>query len=75
MVNSCCIYDLFSSSNSPPKQERQNCTYFVTSPPYDVNKVVGTAIDTSIDSIQHSDSIDVSITTTTSQISDLEKVE
>jgi len=63
---------LFSSINSPPKQERQNCTYLDTSPPYELNKAVGTAIDTSIDSMQHNESIDASITTTTSQISDIE---
>ena len=68
-------YDLFSSSNFTLKQERQNCTYFVTSPPYDVNKVVGTAIDTSIDSIQHTDSIDVLIVAPTAQFFDLEKAE
>ena len=69
------IYDLFCSSNSPLKKERQNYTYLDTSPPYELNKAVGMTINTSIDSIQHTDSIDVSIVAPTTQFFDLEKAE
>ena len=68
-------YDLFCGSNSPPKKERRNYTYHDTSPPYELNKAVGMTIDTSIDSIQHTDSIDVSIVAPTTQFFDLEKAE
>ena len=68
-------YDLFCSSNSPLKKERQNYTYLDTSPPYELNKAVGMTINTSIDSIQHTDSIDVLIVAPTAQFFDLEKAE
>jgi len=68
-------YDLFCSSTSPPKKERRKCIYLNTSPQYELNKVLGMTIDTSIDSIQHTDSIDVSIVAPTAQFFDLEKAE